>query len=159
HRRDIAMLLCACFFVPAAALAQNSNFPDDGVGTPQFTASTNVTGAVPATTNTVPHWTSSFTFSETVFPFTMVGTNPATSSITTTVPTVLIPIKFVFANGAVLDGSTKVANVLGSPNFNDATYGTGITQFADAVQRAEFFHSISTTSPDWHALVGTPTVL
>ena len=159
HRRDLAMLLSACFFVAATALAQNSNFPDDGVGTPQFTASTNVTGTVPPTTNTVPHWTSSFTFSGTVFPFTMVGTNPAVSNVTTTVPTVLIPVKFVFANGAVLDGTGKVANILGSPNFNDATYGTGITQFADAVQRAEFFHSISTTSPNWHALLGTPTVL
>src|SRR5215469_13004981 len=108
HRRGVAMLLSACFFVAATALAQNSNFPDDGVGTPQFTASTNVTGTVPPTTNTVPHWTSSFTFSGTVFPFTMVGSNPATSNPTTTVPTVLIPVRFVFANGAVLDGTTKV---------------------------------------------------
>src|SRR5260370_25140494 len=102
HRRDIAVLLIACFFVAATALAQNSNFPDDGVGTPQFTAITNVTGTVPPTTNTVPHWTSSFTFSGTVFPFTMVGTNPATTNVTPTVYTVLIPVAFVFDNSAVL---------------------------------------------------------
>jgi hypothetical protein len=34
-----------------------------------------------------------------------------------------------------------------------------LPKFADAVQRAEFFHRISTTSSNWQALVGTPTVL
>jgi hypothetical protein len=158
HRCSRTVLLIACFLVAAPAFAQSANFPDDGVGTPKFVTSTNVI-TVPRTTNTIPHWTSSFTFQGTVFPFTMVGTNPATSNVTTTVPTVLIPIKFVFANGDELDGTTKVANVLGSPNFQNSFYTTGTTQFADAVQRAEFFSSVSTTSPNWHALVGTPTVL
>jgi hypothetical protein len=156
--RNLVILVIACFFVATTVFAQNANFPDDGIGKPMFTAISNLT-TQPRTNNTVPHWTSSFTFEGTVFPFTMVGTNPGSSNSTTTVPTVLIPVKFVFANGAVLDGSTKVANVLGSPNFHDATYGTGITQFADAVQRAEFFSSVSTTSPDWHTLIGAPEVL
>jgi hypothetical protein len=61
------------------------------------------------TSNTVPYWSSSFTFDGKIYPYTMVGTAPTTdlgtSSTgqvggTTTVPTVLIPVTFRFSADA-----------------------------------------------------------
>src|SRR5512142_2715481 len=117
---------------------------DDRVAGPQFITEGSVT--VPRTANTIPHWTSSFTTDGVVYPYTMVGTNPATSAATTVVPTVIIPFKFVLPDGSVLDGTSKVDNVLASPNFNNYAYTSGNTQFGDAVQRAEFWASVANTN-------------
>src|SRR5260370_18477032 len=88
----------------------------------------------------------------------MVGKNPATNS-TTTVDVAIIPFDFVFANGDSMDSSTKARNVLGSPNLQNATYTSGTTQYGDAVQRAEFWPAVSTSSSAWHTLINpAPTV-
>jgi len=56
-----------------------------------------------------------------------------------------------FVNGVrlYLDATHLVAPVLSSPVFSNAPYSSSErpTQFADAVQRAEFFHQ---ASDDWH---------
>ena len=150
-------LLTLTLIISANAAGQ-TNPKTDGVGTPMFTTESLVT-TVPASGNTVPHWTSSFTYQGVTYPFTMVGTNPADGDATTTFDVAIIPIDFVFANGASLDAGPKVANVLGSPNFQPAVYSSGTTQFGDAVQRAEFWAHVSTSSPNWHTmLTSTPTV-
>jgi hypothetical protein len=84
------------------------------------------------------------------YPYTMVGTNPATNS-TTTVDVAIIPFEFVFADGHFLDATPKVTNVLGSPNFQDASYTSGFTQFGDAVQLQNFGRQCRRP-----ALIGTP---
>ena len=70
----------------------------------------------------------------------MVGTNPFTSNLSsTTVPTVVIPFRFVFADGTVMDGSDDVALLQGSPIFSNYTYplsGNDVTQYGDAIYRA-----------------------
>ncbi len=44
-----------------------------------------------------------------------------------------------------------------SPIFRRSQYATGdFTQYLDAIQRAEFWKSISTTSPNNHQLLGRP---
>ena len=111
----------------------------------------------------IPMWSSSFTFQGTTFPFTMIGTNPASGSATTTVPVVIIPLRFTFSNGTSLsangtvcnDTQTSVQRVQNSPIFQNATFvpgGTnvGTTQYEDAYQRANFWSSVSTTSPNYH---------
>jgi hypothetical protein len=108
--------------------------------------------------DTIPYWTSSFNYNGVVYPYKMVGTDPATSNSTTVIPTIIVPVKFVFADGNSLDGTSKVAGVLNSPIFQGYDYGTGFTQYGDAVQRAEFWQSVSMTSPNWHTLLSTPTV-
>jgi hypothetical protein len=149
-------LLMLALIVPMVSVAQ-SGAQTDNVGTPTFTTDSSLT-TVPATSKTVPHWTSSFTYQGVTYPYTMVGTNPATNS-TTTVDVAIIPFDFVFANGDSLDATTKVSNVLGSPNFQDATYTSGTTQYGDAVQRAEFWPAVSTSSSAWHTLINpAPTV-
>lgn len=140
-----------------SARAQTSSSPaDDGVGVPMFATQRLTT--VPRTANTVPHWTSSFTYSGVTYPFTMVGTNPTSGSVTTTVPVVIIPVKFVFADGRSLDGTSTLADILASPIFQDFSYTSGTTQWGDAIMRAEFWPSISTISPGWHVLLGNPTI-
>jgi hypothetical protein len=49
-----------------------------------------------------------------------------------------------------------LGNVVNSPNFRAAQYQTGFTQFADAVQRAQFYN---TMSPEWHTLLDSPQLL
>jgi hypothetical protein len=151
--KTVLVVVCLLLFVvPVVSFAQSDN-----VGSPKFTTESSLT-TVPASSKTVPHWTSSFTYQGVTYPFTMVGTNPSTNS-TTTVDVAIIPFDFQFADGTILAGSSKVGNVLGSPNFQDASYSSGFTQFGDAVQRAEFWPAVSTSSSQWHTLITfNPTV-
>jgi hypothetical protein len=108
--------------------------------------------------HTIPFWTSSFTYNGVTYPYRMVGTDPATSNSTTVIPTTIVPVKFVFADGNSLDATSKVDSVRNSPIFQGYDYGTGFTQYGDAIQRAEFWSSVSTTSPNWHTLLASPSV-
>ena len=110
----------------------------------------------------VPHFSGSFESQGKAYPFAMVGTRPQ-SNATTQIPVQIIPIslffeEFVNEDGApiVLDPGTIVPRVQASPNFHDAQYATGTTQFADAVQRAQF-NAIA--GKDWHTLLGAPQIL
>jgi hypothetical protein len=151
----MGMLGATCSSISASAQT-SGNTTDDGIGRPLFM--TEGLTPIPRTTNTVPHWTSAFTYSQITYPFTMVGTNPASRGVTTTVPVAMIPVKFVFADGRSLDGTTTLANTLASPIFQDFSYTTGTTQFGDAIMRAEFWPNISTASSGWHVLLGNPTI-
>jgi hypothetical protein len=112
---------------------------------------------------TLPNWFGTFTVGSTAYGFTMLGTNPALGSATTTIPTILIPLRLVFSDGTVLDatgpvfGETRSALTLTqqSPLFKDALFtpgGTnvGTTQYIDAFQRANFWNIVSTVSPNYH---------
>ena len=131
-----------------------------------------------AATN-IPLWSSSFTFNSTVYPFTMVGTDPAEGSHTSRIPTIIIPTQFFFSDLTSLsagkpacgDTQSVLLRTKNSPVFQKATYfpGTnnagpinvGYTQYVDAFQRANFWHSVSTVSPAYHVLlspVGTKPV-
>jgi hypothetical protein len=97
-------------------------------------------------------------------PFNIVGTDPSLGAATTTVPTVIVPLKFVFPNAPTLnlDGTNVVAATVNSPIFQVADYtagGTdlGVTQYGDAIQRAEFWN-LPGFSPGYHVLLGSPTV-
>lgn len=126
--------------------------------------------AINAAGPNIPMWSSSFTVNGTTFPFTMIGTNPASGSATTTVPVVIIPIRYTFSNGTSLsatgtvcgDTQTSVQRVQNSPIFQSSPFspgGTnvGTTQYVDAYQRANFWTAVSGTSPNYHVLLN-PTV-
>ena len=131
---------------------------------------------------TIPHWSDSFTYQGLVYKYTMVGTDPKRGSATTVIPTVLIPIRFVFADGNVFDATTDVINgqtpiqgIINSPIFQNYDFNNnqgnyyfggmanpvkvGNTQYGDAFQRANFWDSVSTRAPNYHVLLGQPTVL
>jgi hypothetical protein len=124
-----------------------------------------------STTNTIPYWSDSFDYHGLRYTYTMVGTDPKRGSATTVIPVEIIPIRWVFSNGMVVDastdivdGQTPVQGIVNSPIFQDYDFtsgGThvGNTQYGDAFQRANFWNWVSTRSPDYHVRLATPTVL
>ncbi len=103
-------------------------------------------------------WSASFKAEGNTYTFSMVGTNPASGSKTTTVPVTIVPLKLVFTGGKTFDGTPQVAQTTGSPLFQNAPFISGTTQYGDAIARAEFWNYVSTKSTNYHVLVGTPTV-
>lgn len=108
---------------------------------------------------TVPHFTGSFAFEGSTFPYTIVGGTPQAGG-STQIPTQLLPVGMLFegfvddkGEPIYLEPGTVIGRVRNSPNFRSASYQTGFTQFADGVQRAQFFHSMA---PDWHTLLDSP---
>jgi hypothetical protein len=120
---------------------------------------------------TIPHWTGEFSYHGITYPYTMVGTDPGKGSATTVVPTVIIPLRFVFADGRVVDsstdlvdGQTAIQGIINSPIFQPYPFfcggiNVGNTQWGDAGQCANFWNYVSTRSRDYHVLLGQPTVL
>lgn len=149
-------LLTVLGFLPAQATAASNS--GDGIGSPQF-AKESLNTSVQHSATTIPNWSSSFTYNGTTYPYTMVGTNPASGSASSTIPTEIIPLSFTFSNGVTLDGTTKVQSTIASPIFQSAAFKSGTTQYGDAIQRAEFWNYVSTTSSNYHVLFGQPTVL
>lgn len=112
--------------------------------------------------SSVPFFSGSFSAQGQTFPYTIVGGKPQAGG-TTQVPVQIVPIsmffeEFVDASGApiVLDPAPVMNRVESSPNFHTATYATGSTQFADAVQRAQFHNA---AAADWHTMLGDPQAL
>lgn len=110
----------------------------------------------------VSYFNNSFNNRGQAFLFTTVGKNPR-SGETTWISTELIPISMFFEGFVDQDGkpiTLDVGPLLGrfqnSPDFRPALYGTGLTQFGDAIQRAQFFHAMD---PNWHTLLNRPRVL
>lgn len=147
-----SLLVAMSFSIPAMAVSSG-----DGIGTPQFTAQP--LNAHVDNPTTIPYWSSSFTYNGQTYQYTMVGTDPSAGSVSTTIPVVIIPLNFTFANGVTLDGTTEVASTVASPIFQAASFTSGNTQYGDAMQRAEFWNSVATASPGYHVLLGGPTVL
>lgn len=110
----------------------------------------------------VPHFSGSFAFQGNNYPYTIVGNKPQSGG-TTKVPVQIVPIsmffqEFVDENGAplVIDPVPLLPRLQSSPNFRSARYENGVTQFADAVQRAQFNR---TAGAEWHTLLGEPEIL
>lgn len=122
------------------------------IGTAQY--STNGSASPSHTANTIPYWTSSFTWNGTSYPYQMVGANPS-SNQSTTVTTWIIPINFVLADGNSFNGASDVQNVLSSPIYQNNPWNTfektrlGSSQYGDSVMRVEF----NKTSTNYHVLL------
>ena len=115
-RRRLAVLLTAGMVVVGMAITSRSRVstvsgaPSSGRGPigghPMFTVlSWGHPAAARVTAASVPTWTGSFTYSAKTYNFTMVGTNPAAGSVTTTVPTEILPLKVVASNGISTSGT------------------------------------------------------
>jgi hypothetical protein len=112
--------------------------------------------------DTVPTFTGAFAsnfpaidpFLNGVFPFIMIGNQPELGR-TTVLPAKITEVSLqllkadgtVFANVPFAPFSDLTED---SPNFRDANYTVGRTQFGDAVQRAEFFNMME---ENWHTLL------
>jgi hypothetical protein len=147
--------------------AENGFLQNQGA-LPRFQASGKVSGdALTATLQqrvaSVPHFAGSFPFEGRTFPFTIVGSNPRAGGVTQ-IPTQIIALSMLFegfvddhGDPVILDSEAIVPGVEASPIFRNAGYtSVGVTQFADAVQRAQFFRVMA---PDWHTLLAPPELL
>lgn len=120
----------------------------------------NTTAAPPL--DTVPFFTGSFSYQGASYPYDMIGGRPE-RGLTTKVSTSIVPVSLYFdgyvdsnGNNIVIDSMPILGQVLLSPNFQNAEYSIGNTQFADAVQRAEHKHY---DNDDWHTLLRAPRIL
>ncbi len=95
-------------------------------------------------------FTSAITVAGQQYPYTMVGTNPELRNAkNVVVPTAIIPVRMVFADGTVLDpsapnpclgGQRELDFILQSPLFMNFDYGEGPRQFLEQIRRLEFWH-------------------
>ena len=125
----------------------------------------------------LPNFSKSFTFGGVTYPYTMLGGRPHRGE-TTQIPTTYIPMSFFFdefvdgsGNNIVIDATLIDDEYKLSPNFLKSDYGTGHTQFQDAIQRAEFWniinHDADNDNPDgdndrddaWHTILSHPKTL
>jgi hypothetical protein len=134
----------------------SARFTTEGSVDPQF-----LTNA-----RTIPHWTFQYTdpSNGVTYPITMAGSDPRTSDGTTTIHTVIVPLKLNFVAGNqpvsqlddlgyagyratalnhTFDGTTRVQDVLDSPVFKDgyttpADMGGDTAQVGDAFLRAQW---------------------
>ena len=134
---------------------------------PSASGGPQIAAAEAATPSGLPLWQGSFAFDGKTYKYTMVGTDPAAGSATTTIPVVIVPIRFLFlspittlsAASPVCGGTRSAVDLaLDSPLFQDYAFapgGTdvGTTQYIDAFQRANFWSEVSTSSPDYHVLL------
>jgi hypothetical protein len=171
-----ALLLAACFC--AAGWAQSAAGPQSPIDAeggflpnqgaqPRFESASKMSERAELALReqrvlSVPHFTGSFAFQGKTFPFDIVGARPQLGR-TTRIATQLKPVTLLFEgyedeNGdpIVLSPEQVLGNVQNSPNFRAAQYQTGFTQFADAVQRAQFYNSMSS---EWHTMLEPPQVL
>jgi len=180
---SVAAIIAAGTLVAASTTSQAAPAAKgDHLGAPKFMDQPSATGVVSANAITIPHWGSSFTdpTNGKTYHYTMVGSDPTKGDVTTTVPTVIIPMDFNFeATGVSLNGSDKVQATMQSPVFQSADIGAAAnasasappgppisapnrtvnepsdnTQLGDAIYRAQF----GKTGSAWHTMLGQPTV-
>jgi hypothetical protein len=157
----------AALETPGVPIPAEPGFLQSRGAQPRFEAANKLTAETAAAVrrqqiSSVPHFYGAFAFEGRTFPFTLVGANPQAGG-TTRIPTQVVAVSLFFedfvdekGDPLVLGPSPILQRVLNSPNFRIASYTTGDTQFADAVQRAQFFRIMA---QDWHTLLGTPEVL
>jgi len=162
-----AALLTAQTKIPKKPTPVPQGFLQQSGAILQFNSSNKMTAAGNAAVHqqhvvSVPYWMGSFTYQGTAYPYSMVGRNPKFGG-TTEIDTSLIAISLVFpdyqdqnGNEITLDVTPLVKKIANSPNFEPASYDAGYTQFADAVQRAEFY---GVMGHDWHTLLERPRML
>jgi len=173
----------------SSVAVSGSGAKGDHIGTPKFEEQPSSSGVVSQGAITIPSWTSSFTDPSNgrTYHYTMVGTDPTKGDVTTTVPTVIIPMNFNFrATGVSLNGTDKVAQTVGSPVFQNANIGAAadapgsasappqppdtppgvapnprvINEPSDLTQLGDAIYraQFRKSASTWHVRLGTPTV-
>jgi hypothetical protein len=119
-------------------------------------------------------WTATLKFSKVKKSIIMVGTNPKSSNVTTTITIFIIPMRMVYGatNGNMTfdptvdqqNGVSIIQNLLNSPLFNsmDWKFGStdvGTTQYEDAFQRGSFWKDVGKKNTNYHVVFATPQVL
>jgi hypothetical protein len=156
------MMIALAFGVFSAsqqgAHASSASTASSGKSTPRYAQMHKSFSDAAVTGAALKHWSSTFSSEGKTWQYSMVGTNPSKGSKTTTVPVTIVPLLLKFSNGTNFDGTPEVTSTTSSPLFKNAPFTSGTTQYGDAIQRAEFWKYVSTTSANYHVLLGTPTI-
>ena len=172
-------LLIAAFAIPDSifTLAQAASTTTATQGPKAlFMAISHPNSVSPNPISKLAQWSGGFTDNtQQPITFVMVGSDPNKTNVTTTIPVMIIPIKMVFANSGnktfdpmtvkLPNGQTLLQNVLASPLFTNSVkwvqggVNVGQTQYIDAFQRANFWDAVSSKNPNYHVLLGKPTLL
>jgi hypothetical protein len=105
---------------------------------------------------TVPFYKDRFTYQGKTYPYTSMGTDPRTSSVTTHIPVVFIPIR-IFVPGASTWPTGAIKQTTSSALFTNSVI-TGNTQYGDATLRSGYWSDVKAHSGKWHVLFDKPTV-
>ncbi|HJT59343.1 MAG TPA: hypothetical protein VJ761_22740, partial [Ktedonobacteraceae bacterium] len=157
---SVGMVMALIFgvFAVSSVGAQATQQASGVTGTPRFVAfHHNFTPAQLAQSG-LTTFTSTFKSEGRTWTYTMMGTDPTKGSATTTTPVTIVPLLMKFSNGKKFNGTQQATVLSNSPLFQNAPFSSGTTQYGDAIQRAEFWNSVNTKSPDYHVLLGTPTI-
>src|SRR5262249_13719819 len=128
---------------------------------PALAAGAQITRFSLASVISIPNFQGSFSSRGKIWPFTMIGRAPTTGG-TTSLPAHIVAVALRLQNANLVTFTTvPIAALetptLKSPNFQPANYSSGAAiQFADAVQRAEFFHIMG---PSWHTGLNPATIV
>src|SRR6202795_34512 len=169
-----ASLVLAC---ASTAFSQETKYPDIQDAKPMFKTLPNrlePAPRVPAVTLT--QWNGTFKdLTGRTVNYTMVGTDPTTTNLTTKTPVYIFPVKMVYgaANGnhtfdpkthVLSNGKTVIKNIVASPIFNHGVNFTqggtnlGTPQYIDAFQRGNFWSTVASHS-SYHVFLGAPVIL
>jgi hypothetical protein len=133
----------------------------NSAASPTFAAGVQAPQPSLANVISVPNFQGSFVSRGKTWPFTMMG-GPPTTGVTTSIPVHIVAVSLKLQNADLVTFTTVPVAAfetptLKSPNFQPANYSSGAAiQFADAVQRAEFFHVMKST---WHTVLHPVTIV
>jgi hypothetical protein len=160
-------LLLACAGLTFAQGSQDSPFPNP---TPMFTAIRHEAPPTEPSGKQLVQWNGSFTdLTKVKRTFTMAGTDPSKTNVTTTFTVWVIPVKFVFdknhgnhtfdPNHKLSNGRTVVQNTVKSPlfqsgiDFKQGPTDLGNTQYIDAFQRGTWWGKNVKMNNKYHVLM------
>lgn len=107
------------------------------------------------------HFSSSFTRNGVTYPFTMLG-YPPTSGKQTEFNSVIVPLRMIFygfgPNPIVFDPTPAVTNIIHSPMYQNAQFASGYGQFGEMMQRASFWNKMD-PERKWSVRMKQPRVL
>ena len=164
----LAILLVAC---TSLAFGQDAQDDPSVKPVPRFTAVQHPELFSPVPGKQLVQWNGSFTdLTHVKRTFTMAGTNPSKTDVTTTFTVWVIPIKFVYdashgnmtfdpSKHKLSNGRTVIQNVLKSPLFNagiDFKQGPtdlGNTEYIDAFQRGTWWGKNVKKNNKYHVLL------
>ena len=177
NKRLAVSVISASLVLASASFAQKTKFPTIEGTKPTFVAGPNHMELAPkAPAAQLTQWNGTFTdLTKKKITFTMVGSDPTSTNVTSTIPVYIIPVRLKYPksngnhifdpkNTVLGNGKTVINNIIASPIFNpglDFTQGgtdLGTTQYIDAFQRGNFWSTVATNS-NYHVLLGTPKVL
>jgi hypothetical protein len=103
---------------------------------------------------TLPFYKDSFTTAGKTYTYMSLGTDPKTSSATTHIPVIFIPIR-LFVTGGSNWPTGAIKMTTGSALFHPSAISNN-TQFGDATLRSGYWRYVQAHGGKWHVLFGTP---